>query len=69
MKEKQTGKVERVFRMPTGKHKGKPIHLLPSDYLKWVAENWDDGDISSEADVEYQFRLKHNMVGKTKEED
>lgn len=28
--------------MPFGKHKGKPLTDVPSDYLLWVYENKDD---------------------------
>ncbi|MDN3505363.1 MAG: DUF3820 family protein [Rhabdochlamydiaceae bacterium] len=28
---------EEIFSMPFGKHKGKPLKKLPSNYLKWLA--------------------------------
>ena len=49
--------------MPCGAHKGKEIELLPSRYLRWVAENWKevtprDKAICQAADQEWQFREK-----------
>ena len=46
--------------MPYGKFKGKPMHKIPSGYLKWIAENFDDEKICKEADDEYQWRTKFN---------
>lgn len=46
--------------MPFGKHKGKDIEDIPSDYLKWVAENVDDEDICCAADEEYSWREAWN---------
>lgn len=51
--------------MPFGKHKGKAIENLPSSYLKWMAENFDEKDptrrvLCLEADKEYQHREQHN---------
>ncbi len=45
--------------MPYGEFRGKAMHEIPSGYLKWVAENFDDEDICCEADVEYQHREKY----------
>ncbi len=52
--------------MPYGKFKGQDIASLPSDYLRWVAENWNerteqDRKICEMADQECQFREKHNL--------
>lgn len=68
--EKETGKILIPKRgdsyiMPYGKHRGKPIHTIPSNYLKWVAENWNEKDVMKkriveECDKEYQFREKYN---------
>lgn len=49
--------------MPCGAFKGKDIELLPSRYLRWVAENWKettsrDKAICQAADQEWQFREK-----------
>lgn len=30
------------FPMPWGKHKGRLIGALPSSYLRWVAETWEE---------------------------
>ena len=46
--------------MSFGKYKGKQIINLPSDYLLWLAENVEDGDICYTADKEYQMREKYN---------
>lgn len=46
--------------MPYGVHKGKTMNDIPSDYLKWVAENFDDEDICCAADEEYQSREHYN---------
>ena len=51
------------MKMPYGKFKGQDIEKLPSGYLKWVAENFDESRaqgkaICLEADKEYQFREK-----------
>ena len=39
-----------------GKHRGKQIRDIPSDYLKWLARECDDDEIATAADVEYKFR-------------
>lgn len=51
-------------RMKFGKHAGKRISDLPTSYLKWISENWNEDTkegkvICHLADIEYQFRLKH----------
>jgi len=48
------------MKMPNGKHKGKEIYDLPSGYLKWLSENYDDDEIAAEADQEYKFREQFN---------
>ena len=48
------------MKMPFGKHKGEEIEDIPSDYLKWVAENIDDEEIYRAADEEYQWRKDNN---------
>lgn len=45
--------------MPCGKYKGKEIGLIPSDYLKWLAENWADEIICAAADKEYRSRTDY----------
>ena len=42
--------------MPSGAYKGTPIVNLPSGYLHWVAENFEDDEIASIADEEYRRR-------------
>lgn len=54
------------MKMPHGKFKDKEIELLPSWYLKWVAENWKeitprDKEICEAADKEWQYREIHGM--------
>ena len=44
--------------LPFGKYKGYYIENVPSDYLRWMAENLDDEDFAVAADEEYQFREK-----------
>ena len=53
------------MKMPCGAYKGRDIEDIPSDYLLWVAENWDekteqDRKICEAADKEWQWREKHN---------
>lgn len=45
-----------TIRIPAGKFKGELVVDLPSGYLKWVAENWEDDEIASIADDEYNRR-------------
>lgn len=47
------------MEMPFGKHKGKLIEDLPSDYLHWLAENCDNEEIAEAADTEFQWREDH----------
>ena len=42
--------------MPFGEHRGEDIEDIPSDYLRWLAENCNDEEIAIEADEEYRFR-------------
>lgn len=43
-----------------GKFKGKEINEIPSDYLKWLAENCENEDICEAADEEYRWRTDNN---------
>lgn len=43
-----------------GKFKGTKIRNLPSDYLKWVAENVENEDVCCAADEEYRWRTNNN---------
>uniref|UniRef100_A0A6M3KNA5 Putative quorum-sensing-regulated virulence factor n=1 Tax=viral metagenome TaxID=1070528 RepID=A0A6M3KNA5_9ZZZZ len=54
------------MRMPYGRFKGQEIEDLPSSYLKWIAENWDEKSTTNKmickaADEEWQFREKTNI--------
>ena len=42
--------------MPYGAHYKKSMEEIPSKYLHWVAENWDDDAIAIAADKEWQLR-------------
>lgn len=47
--------------MPWGKHKSRSIGAIPSSYLKYVAENWDEDTplkkvIVAACDREWTFR-------------
>lgn len=45
------------MKMPLGRYEDKEVHSLPSDYLKWLMENWEDGgDIQEEAEEEFNRR-------------
>jgi hypothetical protein len=46
--------------MPWGKFQGEDIEDIPSDYLRWLAENCDDDLIATEADEEYNIREESN---------
>lgn len=48
------------MKMPWGKHKGEDIEDIPSDYLRWLAENCDNERIAETADAEWDFREKTN---------
>lgn len=48
------------MKMPWGKYKGYDIEDLPTDYLKWLAENCDNDEIFTAADEEYRYRCDHN---------
>lgn len=44
------------IKMPAGKFAGKTLEEIPSPYLKWVAENWDDEEVAEAASMEYEWR-------------
>jgi hypothetical protein len=51
--------------MPWGKYKDKYIDVIPSNYLRYVAENWDEDtrfkkDIIEECDEEWNWREANN---------
>ena len=42
-----------------GKHNGKTIEEIPSSYLKYIIENWDNHpDLQEAADAEYNWRTE-----------
>jgi hypothetical protein len=43
-----------------GKYKGEDIEDVPSDYLKWLAENFDNEEVALAAEDEYNFREVNN---------
>ena len=47
------------MEMPGGKHQGKEMHEIPSDYLKWVSENWSQENVAEAADEEWNFRERN----------
>jgi hypothetical protein len=51
--------------LPFGRYKGKPIHEVPSSYLLWAAENWNEdrpfvAAVVKACDDEWQYREKTN---------
>ena len=58
MKPNRARKINRClnFKMPWGKFKMKRLDDIPSSYLKWLAENCDQDDISTAADLVYEYR-------------
>jgi len=54
-----------ITEMIYGKYRGELISQIPSSYLKWVAETWDETDkrkkhIVWACDKEWEFREKTN---------
>lgn len=47
------------MKMPYGAFKGKEMHEIPSGYLHWLAENFDNEKICVAADKEWQHREKY----------
>ena len=48
-----------MMKMPYGKYKDEEIdgsRVIDSDYLKWVAANFEDDEIATAADEEYRRR-------------
>jgi len=45
--------------MPYGAFKGKKMHEIPSGYLYWIAENFDNEEICCATDEEWQWREKY----------
>ena len=46
--------------MPYGKFKGKLLDDIPSKYLKWVAENYENEIVAVAADVVWNWREEMN---------
>ena len=44
-------------RMPFGKHRGRPLTEVPTDYLWWLHENVDGGRIAEWAEDELADRI------------
>jgi hypothetical protein len=62
-KEKAEAKIR--IKMPIGKWAGHFIDEIPSSYLLWVAENWQEDSefkryLVKECDEEWQWREKYN---------
>ena len=58
---KKGTKTDSPIEMPYGKFKGKIMEEIPSKYLHWVAENFDNEAIYEAADKEWQWREKYNQ--------
>ena len=58
MKSNRARKIRRClgFRMPWGAFKTKQLDDIPSSYLKWLAENCDQDDISTAASLVWDYR-------------
>lgn len=50
------------MKMPCGRHDGKEVSDLPSDYLKWLMDNFGDDDVRDEASEEYNRRLDNGTL-------
>jgi len=48
------------LKMPYGKYKGIEIYRIPSDYLLWIAEHYDNERFCKAADTEWQYRERFN---------
>jgi len=44
------------MKMPHGKYQGEELEQIPSEYLRWVAANWDEDELATAADQEYNER-------------
>lgn len=59
--QKQEAIKDGTLKMPFGKHAGKTIEEIPSDYLKWAADNLRDGDVKEAAKHELAYRNQHGL--------
>lgn len=53
------------MKMPWGKFKGQEMDVIPSPYLRWIAENWPEDTARNRAvclaaDAEWQYREKND---------
>lgn len=48
-----------LTRIYFGKYYGNLLQDIPSSYLKWLAENCDNDEIATNADLEWQYREKY----------
>lgn len=46
--------------MPRGKYAGKTVEEVPSSYLKWVTENWDDEQVVCACESEWNYRERYD---------
>lgn len=46
------------IKMPAGMFKGRELEEIPSSYLRWVSENWNDDDVANAAYEELKWRDK-----------
>jgi len=58
MKSKEVEQIQKAikFVISFGKFKGKELDKIPSGYLKWIAENIEDNEISTNADIVWRWR-------------
>lgn len=43
-------------RMPFGKHKDRPLHQVPTDYLRWFSQQDIDGDLKRTIEIHLKTR-------------
>lgn len=48
------------FRMPFGRYHGVLLENIPTSYLRWVAETFQE-DIASKADIILRWRERFNI--------
>ena len=50
------------MRIPRGKHKGARVEDLPSDYLTYIAREWDDPRLVAECENQLAMRAGRGVV-------
>lgn len=55
-KPKRKPRIRRGSKMPFGKHKGKPMTEVPTDYLEWMLREFEDSPIRTAAKKEIATR-------------